>query len=66
MSLDRKRQTIDENPNFNWKVEMYKAQTQINKRIKQLEQTGNVACTIRTKSQLTKLNKRIKDMWEIN
>ncbi len=45
----------DPDINFSWKNEMKKAEIDIAKRIKILEQTGNVECTIRTKRHQTKL-----------
>ncbi len=52
-------------PAFTWKHEMYQSQIKIAKRIKILEATGNVECTIRTKRNLAKLQKKIKETYEL-
>ncbi len=51
-------------PTFTWKVVMLEAEKNLSKRIKILEQTGNVECTIRTKRNYAKLQKKIKEMWQ--
>ncbi len=58
---DLKRQQDNDDPNFSWKNQMKTSLINMNIRIKILEQTGNVECTIRTKRSRTKLEKKIKE-----
>ncbi len=60
---DFKKQ-LDVEVNFSWKNEMYVAEKNLAIRVKILEQTGNVECTMRTKRNYSKIQKKIKQMWE--